>query len=89
MARYICKNCGNIQPRADENIVCTKAFWVICLVVTIFLIMPIFPILWFLIPIEILMCIPTQASRKKNYCLKCKAENCMTILNKSQQGGIL
>ena len=89
MARYICKNCGNIQRRAGESIVCTKAFWVICIAVTVFILVPLevlffeTPYSCFLIPIEILMCIPTQASRKKNYCLKCKAENCMTILNKS------
>lgn len=81
MAGYICRNCGHMQKRSGESIIVTKAFWVICLIITLFILMPLIPIFWLLIPIEILMCIFAQANRAKNYCLKCKAENCIVTLD--------
>ncbi len=79
MAKFICRNCGNIQRSNGQTGGCISAFWGLGLIILI-LISLFVPILWVVVGIVLIICILDSSSVKRNYCFECKASNSIVPL---------
>lgn len=80
MAKFICRNCGNMQDISGQRKGCAVDFFQVALFFTIIISLFV-PILWFAVAFEILFLIIANSSPKRNYCYYCKASDCIVPLN--------
>ena len=80
MAKYICRNCGNIQYQQGQNGGCAYTFWFLLLIFTIFI--GLFaPIAFVVVAFEVLFLILTIRNPDSNYCFQCKARGCIVPMD--------
>ncbi len=71
MAKFICRNCGNIQRSNSQTGGCISAFLGLGLIILI-LISLFVPILWVVVGIVLIICILDSSSVKRNTVLNAR-----------------
>ena len=80
MAKYICRNCGNMQYSSGNNGGCAPVFWRILLLITC-LVGLFVPIAFVIVAFEILFLILTSRNPDSNFCFECRARGCVVPFN--------
>lgn len=81
MARYICRNCGNIQYQRGQNSGCAASFWFLGFAISFIIALCGAFVFYFISIVILLYLIVLFISQKSNYCFQCQAKDCIVPMD--------